>query len=161
MSRSALNYCIEKHCALQTGTCDEVDGTKQFFQYVALLEWQVACVVHCLKTMKNLFWAWILDWYDCMLQGCHVHTLARIICIVCLKKDHEDGICLSWLVVVLLSMAIIWWALNLSPQTRAVLTLVSMFSEKLHRQMGTFQIPVAVFLLCCLMYNWWCFIFFI
>lgn len=50
---------------LQTRACDELLRRKHFFQYAALLEWQVACVLHSLKIKTCLEFELLNDMTVC------------------------------------------------------------------------------------------------
>lgn len=50
---------------LQTRVCDELLRRKHFFEYAALLEWQVACVLHSLKIKTCLEFELLNDMTVC------------------------------------------------------------------------------------------------
>lgn len=140
VSRNALNCCTEKHCALQTGTCDEIIGTTVFS--VCCFAWMAGGSL--LKTNR------ILHWHNCMLQEHYLAILERIISIVCLDKSWW------WNIFVLASgysVAIIHWALNFPPQTKQFWPWSACSTRDFIGKwvLSRFQLQ---FFFCIVMYNW-------
>lgn len=140
VSRNALNCCTEKHCALQTGTCDEIVGTTVFS--VCCFAWMAG---GSLLTTNR-----ILHWHNCMLQEHYLAILERIISIVCLDKSWW------WNIFVLASgysVAIIHWALNFPPQTKQFWPWSACSTRDFIGKWipSRFQLQ---FFFCIVMYNW-------